>query len=122
MPRYKRGPAPRPDYKVLTKLQLIKKLKADDNFNYEFGLSLNADSDYIYERGSVYDIYSLSDRGQEGAYSRIDKVIHGLMEEFPETLLERTRKLLASEILDDVKYSNILPNRGSSKKSSSLLS
>lgn len=99
---YKRQPAPKAEYKVYTKLQLIKKLKADDNYNWDFVKTLNDESDYIYERGYAHDVYSLSPRGQEGAWKRIQAIVNDVKEEFPEPALERKRQYELEYIIDTV--------------------
>ena len=82
----------KPDFKFLAKTKLIKKLKEDNNFRYEFIKGLDEYSDYVYDFGDYQDIQRLSERGEEGACKRLDKILTAIKELFPEPAIERAIK------------------------------
>ena len=99
-------PYQKPTYKIYTKLQLIKKLKADGNFTYDFVNELDTYSQYIYNRGSYDDIYQThyTDRGRETAEAKIYKLLDEVKEEFPEPALARNRVYQTESVVQSADY------------------
>ncbi len=94
-----------PVYKTYTKLQLIKRLKADNLYNYETVKNLDTYDNYIYSKGTYSDLYQLSDRGREGAYKRIETLLETVLDDFPEEATRKEIIKLKSQIVFCVKFS-----------------
>jgi hypothetical protein len=91
---------------IYTKLQLIKKLKEDGNYNEAFVKDLHYWSDYIWKRGSYDEVtYNFTEKRtatiQKKAHKTIEEVLISLDSKYDRKL----KGEIYEEIMDDLSYS-----------------
>ena len=92
-----------------TKIQLIKKLKADNNYNVEFVKELDVYSQYIWKRGSYDDLQSFyyTQKGFDNQYDKILNIISEILIGLDAKYDTVAKSEVLDNLFDDIDYSDI---------------